>query len=230
MASVRSTFQECSNVTISAAKSTTNREYVNVLLQYFPFVNALVEIARGLVLNIPNRMNVMGFWSVNTERAPWLFGAFPICLLIDLYLTCLDNEVADIISFRPLERHENSNFIANVISIDDLATWVIIASAGMLLVFCYRNIPGPLFTKTPSYQYRDYHYKPETVVRPSYRFIMGIPIPVRDVFLVNRGPSTQNNKRWIYRCLIIQIICIDSHTHSLPYRKLPCKFFQCSPW
>ena len=28
--------------------------------------------------------------------------------------------------------------------------------------------PGPLFTKkTPSYQYRDSHYKPETVVRPS---------------------------------------------------------------
>ena len=213
MASVRSTFQECSNVTISAAKSTTNREYVNVLLY-------------GLVLNIPNRMNVMGFWSVNTERAPWLFGAFPICLLIDFYLTCLDNEVADIISFRPLERHENSNFIANVISVDDLATWVIIASAGMLLVFCHRNIPGPLFT----YQYRDYHYKPETVVRPSYRFIMGIPIPVRDVFLVNRGPSTQNNKRWIYRFLIIQIVCIDSHTHSLPYRKLPCKSLQCSPW
>ena len=27
--------------------------------------------------------------------------------------------------------------------------------------------PGPLFTKTtPSYQYRDSHYKPETVVRP----------------------------------------------------------------
>ena len=27
---------------------------------------------------------------------------------------------------------------------------------------------GPLFTKkTPSYQYRDSHYKPETVVRPS---------------------------------------------------------------
>ena len=27
---------------------------------------------------------------------------------------------------------------------------------------------GPLFTrKTPSYQYRDTHYKPETVVRPS---------------------------------------------------------------
>ena len=28
--------------------------------------------------------------------------------------------------------------------------------------------PWPLFTKkTPSYQYRDSHYKPETVVRPS---------------------------------------------------------------
>ena len=28
--------------------------------------------------------------------------------------------------------------------------------------------PGPLFTKkAPSYQYRDSHYKPETVVRPS---------------------------------------------------------------
>ena len=28
--------------------------------------------------------------------------------------------------------------------------------------------PGPLFTKkTPSYQYRDSYYKPETVVRPS---------------------------------------------------------------
>ena len=28
--------------------------------------------------------------------------------------------------------------------------------------------PGPLFTKkTPSYQYRDSHYKPETVVRLS---------------------------------------------------------------
>ena len=28
--------------------------------------------------------------------------------------------------------------------------------------------PGPLFTKkTPSYQYRDSHYKPETVARPS---------------------------------------------------------------
>ena len=30
------------------------------------------------------------------------------------------------------------------------------------------NTPGPLFTKkTSSYQYRDSHYKPETVVRPS---------------------------------------------------------------
>ena len=30
------------------------------------------------------------------------------------------------------------------------------------------NYPGPLFTKkTPSYQYRDSHYIPETVVRPS---------------------------------------------------------------
>ena len=30
------------------------------------------------------------------------------------------------------------------------------------------QVPGPLFTKkTPSYQYRDSHYKPETVVRPS---------------------------------------------------------------
>ena len=30
------------------------------------------------------------------------------------------------------------------------------------------QLPGPLFTKkTPSYQYRDSHYKPETVVRPS---------------------------------------------------------------
>ena len=29
-------------------------------------------------------------------------------------------------------------------------------------------MPGPLFTKkTPFYQYRDSHYKPETVVRPS---------------------------------------------------------------
>ena len=46
---------------------------------------------------------------------------------------------------------------------------------------------GPLFTeKMPSYRYRNPHYKPETVVRPSQvyngdsysRFIMGIPIAI----------------------------------------------------
>ena len=40
----------------------------------------------------------------------------------------------------------------------------------------YRTATGPLFTKkTPSYGYRDSHYKPKTVVM----FIMGIPTPVR---------------------------------------------------
>ena len=35
-------------------------------------------------------------------------------------------------------------------------------------IFHDRPDPGPLFTKkTPSYQYRDSHYKPEAVVRPS---------------------------------------------------------------
>ena len=39
-----------------------------------------------------------------------------------------------------------------------------------LCVFCEftLSVPGPLFTKkTPSYQYRDSHYKPETAVRSS---------------------------------------------------------------
>ena len=45
-------------------------------------------------------------------------------------------------------------------------------SPNVILVYCgARGISwysGPLFTKkTPSYQYRDSHYKPETVVRPS---------------------------------------------------------------
>ena len=40
----------------------------------------------------------------------------------------------------------------------------ILSHAGIHLII----YPGPLFTKkTPSYQYRDPHYKPETVVRPS---------------------------------------------------------------
>ena len=39
---------------------------------------------------------------------------------------------------------------------------------GSFLPMVHTMAPGPLFTKKmPSYQYRDSHYKPETVVRPS---------------------------------------------------------------
>ena len=48
--------------------------------------------------------------------------------------------------------------------------------------------PGPLFTKkTPSYQYRDSHYKPETS-SDRLRFITGIPIPVRRRLLSEERP------------------------------------------
>ena len=52
------------------------------------------------------------------------------------------------------------------------------------------NRPGSLLTKkTPSYCYRDFHYKPEMVVRLS-RFKIGIPIPCKMVsFIVNKGPG-----------------------------------------
>ena len=39
------------------------------------------------------------------------------------------------------------------------------AKTGKLVICLRLTNPGPLFTKkTPSYQYRDSHYKPETVV------------------------------------------------------------------
>ena len=35
-------------------------------------------------------------------------------------------------------------------------------------IWLHNTVPGPLFTKTPSYGYRDPHYKPKTVWRPSH--------------------------------------------------------------
>ena len=56
---------------------------------------------------------------------------------------------------------------------------------------CLVHIPGPVFTKkTPSYQHRDSHYKPETVVRPSEVYIRDpYTRKTASVFLVNRGPG-----------------------------------------
>ena len=42
----------------------------------------------------------------------------------------------------------------------------------------YTNLGLYSLKKTPSYWYRDSHYKPETVVRPSQVY-NGIPIPIR---------------------------------------------------
>ena len=62
--------------------------------------------------------------------------------------------------------------------IKEKVNWTLRAQTGKPSVLLRPSVLGPLFTKkTPSYQYRDSHYKPETVVLDLY--IMGIPIPVR---------------------------------------------------
>ena len=57
-------------------------------------------------------------------------------------------------------------------------------------------LSGPLFTKTPSYGYRDYNYKPKTVWRPAQVYNGNPYWKDGGVFLVNRGPADQQYGFW----------------------------------
>ena len=66
---------------------------------------------------------------------------------------------------------------------------------------------GPLFTKkTPSCQYRDSHYKPETVSGLSW----GSLCQQDGVFLVNRGPGSPDHLRFILGIIIPVRQCLFS--------------------
>ena len=67
------------------------------------------------------------------------------------------------------------------------------------------RIPGLLFTiKTPSYGYENSHYKPETFVR-RLRFIMGIPIPIRQCLFSELWLIVS----WVKKC-VVHKWCKDS--------------------